>query len=63
MHSFKLINHPDNLYLSYRSYNISLSNSFPYKEFKDRIRDENGTIRYWIRLQKLKIELYLFEWK
>jgi hypothetical protein len=24
---------------------------------------ENGTIGDWIRLQKLKIELYLFEWK
>ena len=31
-----------------------LSDSFPYKELKDRIRDENGTIGDWIRLQKIK---------
>tara|TARA_B110001452_G_scaffold221081_1_gene193504 strand:- start:754 stop:1122 length:369 start_codon:yes stop_codon:yes gene_type:complete len=48
------VHHPDNLYLSCRSCNISLSDSFPYKELKDRIRDENGTIGDWIRLQKIK---------
>lgn len=49
------VHHPDNLYLSCRSCNISLSDSFPYKELKDRIKDENGTIGDWIRLQKITI--------
>jgi len=48
------VHHPDNLYLSCRSCNISLSDSFPYKELKDRIRDENGTVGDWIRLQKIE---------
>ena len=55
------VHHPDNLYLSCRSCNISFSDSFPYKELKDRIRDENGTIGDWIRLQKIK-DWVIFIW-
>tara|TARA_A100001011_G_scaffold296115_1_gene308583 strand:- start:811 stop:984 length:174 start_codon:yes stop_codon:yes gene_type:complete len=39
---------------------ISLSDSFTYKELKNRIRDENGTIGNWIRLQKKRLSyIYL----
>ena len=59
MYSFKLINHPDYLHLN-RSYNISICDSFPYKELNDRIWNEIGTIGYCIRLKKIKDRVRFF---
>lgn len=59
MYSFKLINHPYYFHLN-RSYNISICDSFPYNKLNDRIRDENGTIGYCIRLKKIKDRVRFF---
>jgi len=49
------VNHPDNLYLSCKKCNSSLSDNFPSKNLKNKIYHE-GTIGDWLRSSKEEIE-------
>lgn len=49
------VNHPDNLYLSCKKCNSSLSDNFPNKGLKNKIYLE-GTIGDWLRSSKEEIE-------
>tara|TARA_B100000902_G_C27195497_1_gene856247 strand:- start:631 stop:1221 length:591 start_codon:yes stop_codon:yes gene_type:complete len=49
------INHPDNLYLTCKKCNSSLSDGFPDKILKNKIYSE-GTIGDWLRKNKNSIE-------
>lgn len=53
---YEKVHHADNLYLSCRRCNSSLSDSFPEKELKNRINNESGTIGDWLRNNKRAIE-------
>ena len=49
------VNHPDNLYLSCKKCNSSLSDNFPNKGLKNKIYLE-GTIGDWLRSSREEIE-------
>lgn len=48
------VDHPDNLYLTCRSCNSSLGDTFPDKDFRERIV-QNGTIGDWLRTSEIEI--------